>query len=340
MPRFRRRAIRAGTAFACLGFTGCALVAPVDSLTGGGDDVDADMGAGDDAAQYGGPDSTSDAPSWWIGDTSIPPRNDASPVRDGAVVAEGSGGVDAGSGVDGSPSGADSASGVDVSTVDVTTLDVAMNDEPTPPPPAIAFVQVGVATNPNTASSLSVAYAQAQGHGNLNVVAIGWNDATSSVTSVRDSSGNTYVLAVGPTRYAPDLSQSIYYAANIRAAGAGANTVTVAFDAQASAPDLRILEYAGLSTTSPLDVVSSDNGVGSGDVSSGGEVTSSDRELIVGAGMTTDVYATAGASFDQRAITNLGDIVEDRIVQSAGSYAADAPLQTSAEYVMQMAAFR
>jgi hypothetical protein len=201
-------------------------------------------------------------------------------------------------------------------------------------------VQVGVATNPNTAQSISASYAQSQAHGNLNVVAIGWNDATSSVTSVHDSAGNSYALAVGPTRYAPDLSQSIYYAANIKAAGAGANTVTVSFDAVANTIDLRILEYAGLSTSSPLDVVASKSGAGSGDVSSGSASTSSGRELIVGAGMTTDVYVNSGANFNQRAITSLGDIAEDRTVSSTGSYAAVAPVGVSCEYVMQMATFR
>ena len=42
-------------------------------------------------------------------------------------------------------------------------------------------------------------------------------------------SGNAYTLAVGPTTIAGFASQSIYYAKNIAAAAAGANTVTVTF---------------------------------------------------------------------------------------------------------------
>jgi hypothetical protein len=201
-------------------------------------------------------------------------------------------------------------------------------------------VQVADNTNSTTAHSLSATFSMAQAAGDLNVIAVGWNDSTSSITSVSDSAGNTYSLAVGPTRHAPDLSQSIYYAPNIAAAGAGGNTVTVSFDAAAAAVDVRILEYSGLSTTSPLDVTSAQSGTGSGDLSSGKATTTSNRELLVGAGMTTDIYASAGPGYTQRAITALGDIVEDRVVSSAGSYAAEAPDNASTEYVMQLVTFR
>jgi hypothetical protein len=201
-------------------------------------------------------------------------------------------------------------------------------------------VQVAFNTTSGTAHSLSATYGKAQAQGDLNVVAIGWNDSTSSVTSVQDSAGNTYSLAVGPTRYAPDLSQAIYYAPNIAGSGAGGNTVRVDFDAAANAIDLRVLEYSGLGA-SPLDVTSAKAGTGSGgEVSSGTATTTSDRELLVGAGMTTDIFASSGPVYVERAITTLGDIVEDRVVSSAGTYSAVAPDNASCEYVVQMAAFR
>ena len=46
------------------------------------------------------------------------------------------------------------------------------------------------------------------------MVVVGWNDTTSTVQSVKDSAGNTYSLAIGPTS-GTGLRQSIYYAANI-----------------------------------------------------------------------------------------------------------------------------
>ena len=55
--------------------------------------------------------------------------------------------------------------------------------------------------------------------GNTNIVAIGWNNATSNITSVTDSAGNTYQVAV-PTARGSGVSQAIYYASNIKAAAA------------------------------------------------------------------------------------------------------------------------
>ena len=60
------------------------------------------------------------------------------------------------------------------------------------------------------------------------MVIVGWNDATSSINSVTDSAGNPYEVAAAVVR-GTGLSQAIYYAARIKAAAAGANSVTVVF---------------------------------------------------------------------------------------------------------------
>src|SRR6516164_8228705 len=90
-----------------------------------------------------------------------------------------------------------------------------------------AFVQAASAVPQSSPTSVAVAYAQAQAAGDFNVVVVGWNSATGQVQAVTDTNGNTYVLAVGPTVSPGFATQSIYYAANIAAAAAGANTVTV-----------------------------------------------------------------------------------------------------------------
>ena len=46
---------------------------------------------------------------------------------------------------------------------------------------------------------MPVTFPAAQTAGDLNVVVVGWSDNTSTVQSVKDSAGNTYTLAVGPT---------------------------------------------------------------------------------------------------------------------------------------------
>jgi hypothetical protein len=298
---------------------GCSIVAPLNGLTGG---VESGFTAGDAETQEGAPSSDASGSGQPDGPNSVP-GDDASsppPSRDAGAT-----GDDAGTG-GGQDSGAPDGPSI--------------SDASPPPPAPIAFVQVAVNTTSGTAQSFSATYAKAQRQGDLNVVAIGWNDTTSSITSVHDSAGNTYQLAVGPTQYAPDLSQAIYYAPNIAAHGAGANVVTVDFDASANAIDLRILEYSGLDTSSPLDVTAEQSGRGSGELSSGTGNTTSNRELLVGAGMTSDIFASAGPGYTERSITSLGDIVEDQVVSSTGAYSADAPDNAVGEYVMQMAAFR
>ena len=205
------------------------------------------------------------------------------------------------------------------------------------PPSGISFVQGG--TGPSTVqrsnSSVAVSFPSAQTAGDLNVVAVGWGDTTSSVSSVTDSRGNAYTRAVGPTT-TTGLSQSIYYAKNI---AAGSNTVTVTFNQAAAYPDVRILEYSGLDTSAPLDVTAA--AVGSGtSANSGSATTTSANELIFGAGSTTGTaYTGGGSGFTARIINNFGNLAEDKTVASTGSNSATAP-NSSGNWVMQMATFK
>ena len=127
--------------------------------------------------------------------------------------------------------------------------------------PALAFVQVNAATPQTNQSTVSVTYANAQVVGDTNILAIGWNNATSNITSVTDSAGNVYQLAV-PTARGTGISQAIYYAKNIKAAAAGTNTVTVTFSTSTPFVDIRALEYSGLDPVNPFDVGTSASGSG------------------------------------------------------------------------------
>ena len=124
-----------------------------------------------------------------------------------------------------------------------------------------AFVQVKAATPQTNQSSVGVTYSGAQTAGNTNIVAIGWNNATSNITSVTDSAGNTYQVAV-PTARGSGVSQAIYYATNIKAAAAGTNTVTATFNTATPYVDVRALEYSGLAAVNPFDVGASASGTG------------------------------------------------------------------------------
>ena len=129
---------------------------------------------------------------------------------------------------------------------------------------------------------------------------------TSTVQSVTDSAGNSYSLAIGPTS-GTGLQQSIYYAANI---AGGSNTVTVTFSQAAAYPDVRILEYRGVTA---LDVTAGASG-SSASASSGTATTTSANELIFGANTVATGNEAAGSGFTSRIITTPdGDLAEDKI---------------------------
>jgi hypothetical protein len=198
---------------------------------------------------------------------------------------------------------------------------------------AISFGQVAAATPQSPTAIVTVTFPGAQTAGDLNIVVVGWNDTTSAVQSVKDSAGNTYNLAIGPTS-TTGLQQSIYYAANIVG---GSNTVTVTFNQAAAFPDVRILEYRGV-TTLDAKVGASGN---SAAASSGSATTTSANELIFGANMIATVTTGAGTGYTSRIITSPdGDIAEDKVVTTAGSNSATATLNSVGPWVMQMVTFK
>ena len=199
---------------------------------------------------------------------------------------------------------------------------------------SIAQVQVNAATPQTAAASVAVNYPLAQTAGNLNVVAVGWNDTTSDGEFGRRQSWQ-YLRAGDWTNHrdgsAPvDLLRQEHCG--------GSNTVTVTFNQAATYADIRVLEYSGLDPVSPLDATAGAAG-NSATASSGNATTTKANELIFGAGMTAALLILREPGFTSRIITTPdGDIAEDQVVASAGSYSATAPL-VSSSWVMQMATF-
>jgi hypothetical protein len=206
---------------------------------------------------------------------------------------------------------------------------------PPPPPPQPQFLQQAFATPQSPQSQVAVAYPNSQTGGNVNIVAVGWNDATSGINAVSDSAGNVYQVAV-PTFHGNGMSQAIYYATNI---APGGNTVTVIFNQPAAYVDLRVTEYSGLTAAGPFDGGTSVSGVGT--VADSGLLSvSATNELLFGAGMTAGGFTGPGAGFTLRAITSPdGDILEDQISAARGAYDATAPLSGSTAWLMQLGAF-
>jgi hypothetical protein len=187
-------------------------------------------------------------------------------------------------------------------------------------------------------TSVSTSFPGAQQAGDLNVVAIGWGDTSSTITSVSDTSGNNYVAAAPANTVPGVLTMAIYYAKNI--AASANNTVTINFSSQVPFPDLRALEYSGLDPANPLDVTAA--GSGSNAASSTPPVAISyPNELLFAANDVTTGTTSAGPGFTSRVITQPDeDIAEDEIVNLAGIYTATAPLSTPGSWAMQMATFK
>jgi len=211
----------------------------------------------------------------------------------------------------------------------------------TNPPPIVvppikpAFIQQAYSVPQTPQLVVSVPYPQSQSAGNANLLAIGWNDAVATITNISDSASNNYQIAV-PTFRGNGMSQAIYYCPNIKS---GTNTVTVKFNQPAMFIDLRITEYSGLSKTNTFDTGTSATGNGS-TASSGFITISATNELLFGAGMTATTFGAPGPGFSQRVITSPdGDIIEDQIATTAGSFNATASLSSGA-WLMQIAAFK
>ena len=208
----------------------------------------------------------------------------------------------------------------------LSALACCLQPEPVLAAPTISYVQGNDATPQTPQTTVSIKFNSAQTAGNLNVIVVGWNDSTAVVNGVSDTQGNVYALAVGPTKVAGALSQSIYYAKNIAAAAAGANIVTVTFSSAAAYPDIRVLEYSGADFNNPVDVTAAATG-NSASSSSGAATTTNATDLIFGANLVTSTTSGPGSGFTKRLLTSPdGDLAEDKMVTSTGSYSATAPL--------------
>ncbi|MFN8575102.1 MAG: DUF4038 domain-containing protein [Gemmatimonadaceae bacterium] len=204
--------------------------------------------------------------------------------------------------------------------------------------PSPAFIQQNYATPQTPQSQVSATYLEAQTGGNTNILAIGWNDMTASIVAVVDSAGNVYHQAMATYR-GSGLSQAIYDASDIAAAPAGGNQVTVTFNQPAIYVDLRITEYTRVRSVSPFDGGVSAHGTGD-DAATGPLAVPASSELLFAAGMTGALFTGPGPGYTLRVITSPdGDIVEDAIAPSAGSYSASAPLNDGT-WLLQLAAFR
>jgi hypothetical protein len=171
---------------------------------------------------------------------------------------------------------------------------------------------------------------------------VGIDDGTTNVTSVSDILGNSFQLAVGPTRSdgggsCGDLkpqTQALYYASGVD----GGSEVVAASLSALTFVDMRVLEYSGVALENPLDAVAVGIGVSPVATSAALE-THSCGELLIAAATASCFVLDGGAGFTLRDVTPDGDMEEDAIATFPGTYSATAN-SISGSWVIQLAAFR
>jgi hypothetical protein len=201
----------------------------------------------------------------------------------------------------------------------------------------ISFVQANSSTQ-KLANPVTASYPLAQSAGDLNIVVMGWSDTTATISSVQDSSGNSYARA-GAVVKGTNITQVIYFAKNIKSAGPGANQVTVTFDQNVHFADLRIFEYAGLSTVSPLDGRAGSSGKGF-TASSGTITTKFAHELVFASDTVESKTLGPGPGYVPVVFTNFFDIGEHLIASKQGDFNPTAQLDADAHWVMQAVTFK
>ena len=167
----------------------------------------------------------------------------------------------------------------------------------------INYIQGAATATGSALTTVSVTMPTLQTAGNLNVVIIGWNDTTTTVSSVTDTEGNTYAIAA-PLVIGTGLSQIIYFAKNIAGEASNPNEVTVTFSSAAPAPDVRVLEYKGLDIANPFDVKTRAGASGTSNLADSGPcTTTTPTELVVAGATVASSVSAPGTGFTTVSLT-------------------------------------
>ena len=214
-------------------------------------------------------------------------------------------------------------------------------DAPPQPPDAprstITYVQ-GNFQNNTGQTTISAVYSLPQHAGDLDVVIIEWSGGA-QMSALFDSLTNAYLPATG-VQGSSSMEQAIFVAAPIADASFGQNTVTVNFDTAVSFAELRILEYAGLDSASPIDGASTGTGGGNAIADTGSLTTSHAHDLLVATVTSTSPITAITAGYSNRLTTSAGNIVEDVEVFDVGTYDASVTLSGPGTWEAQLVALR
>ena len=194
-----------------------------------------------------------------------------------------------------------------------------------------------------TYTSFSATFGSSTAAGNAIIFGVAYGNTNPTITAT-DSLGNAYIQAIKTYDSGRNEGCAIFYATHIT--GGSSNTVTVNFGSSVGYLALGIHEYAGLATSSPLDVTSGNTGLGSA-LTSGSTTTTGNGDLIFSCAVEDsygggDTY-TPGSGFAKRVDlgTSTGYADEDRIQPNAGALEATWTLSPDfLNWIVDMAAFK
>ena len=217
-------------------------------------------------------------------------------------------------------------------TVVLAAVTLGVASSPRASAATAAFVQGGD-TQVTSGTTASLAFKHANTAGNMIVVYMVWDNL--GTVTLSDSRGNIYTAATARETFGDNWSAQVFYAPDIIG---GSNTVTATFGTAITSFGIVYLhEYSGLAQVAPVDISASAAGT-SAAMSSGAVTTTNPNDLLFAAGASDSTVTQAGSGFTKR-LTDFGNLTEDRVVSTAGSYAGTAR-QNGAEWVMQLVAFR
>jgi Protein of unknown function (DUF4038)/Putative collagen-binding domain of a collagenase/Putative Ig domain len=195
----------------------------------------------------------------------------------------------------------------------------------------VVFVQATANSPSGPVIAFSVSFPANTTAGDFILVAFDY-DANSTPSSVTDSQGNIFTPLASQSTSPGATRSRVYYANNIRG---GADTVTINLTAKSIWLEAYLAEYSGVNPSNPIDAQAGAAG-NAGAVSSGSATTTVAGDVIFGF-CIGDWNCTAGSGFTTRSGFR-GNLMEDKLAASAGSYAATGTANNG--WTMQMLALK
>jgi hypothetical protein len=201
---------------------------------------------------------------------------------------------------------------------------------------SIAFVQAGETDNAS-ANTVSLAFGRDVGAHDSIIACVTVYTTAVTLVGVTDSRQNAYTTVMGPL----DGNGTRHYLALASNVTGGPDTLTATMSANPSAYlSIHIHEYAGLADSNAFDVGSFSTGTSNAvdGMQSGAKSTSANLELVFGYGIASTT--APGTGFTARTGFETGDVTEDEIVATRGTYQATATMTSGTQWEMVTALFK